>query len=247
MRTAPVGGHGLFVSTPAVACTRARRQERLFVFTPAVACTPAWWQERLFVWRHPPQRARLPGGRCGCSCKHSPQRAPHREAGRLGVGSAVVLAAVAWALSRSAAGSAARPVADGARFPTPFHRTRSQLLCVWCGAARQWWWCACPLTLRRVVGRACRGNALLPRGAAPCVVPARARTWCARRVRGKVRACVAGREPSLPDASADLLPLTGPCTCGRDSQSAEGPARGQEVVFGRSKLVCLLQRQKRMK
>jgi len=51
---------------------------------------------------------------------------------------------------------------------------------------------------------------------------------------------VVGREPLLLDTSANLLPLTGPCTCSRVSQSAEGPARGQEVVFGRSKLVCLL-------
>ena len=64
------------------------------------------------------------------------------------------------------------------------------------------------------------------------------RTVCAGDV---AHACVVRRTREAgPGASANLLPLTGPYACSRVSQSAEGPARRQEVVFGRSKLVCLL-------
>lgn len=96
-----------------------------------------------------------------------------------------------------------------------------------------WGGCVCRRTHAPVtsVSQALPGR--LPRRGA-CT---RVRVVCTARAWSRV--CVVGHEPTTA-TSANLLPLTGLCACSRVSQSAEGPARRQEVVFGRSKLVCLL-------
>ena len=93
--------------------------------------------------------------------------------------------------------------------PQPFspHTQSARVCVVWGGAAVV----VCVHSLCVVwLARVSWQRASSPRSRPVCGVPARARMWCARRVRGKVRACVVGREPSLLDTSANLLPLTGP-------------------------------------